>query len=211
MNRSSIIVCVCCSLGLLVIAVAQYSGSVSQDSNAVQTASPPASTPQPVVTTQPQPPSEKKLVLSPEDRASLLQQGLDPDTFVPAEQAPQPQQQPQVGGMAFVGSFQGSTNFFIPPDNVMSTKPHWIKFQFVGQTFEVSGHYGIMLNTPKAHSNPLFGFGKPEKAKFVVIEDFGGATYPLPDATIWEKGDGYIDCEAMGKEWIYSGNYTIQN
>ena len=33
---------------------------------------------------------------------------------------------------------------------------------------------------------------------------------PLPDATIWEKKAGFIDAEAAGKQWIYFGNYTIQ-
>jgi hypothetical protein len=34
---------------------------------------------------------------------------------------------------------------------------------------------------------------------------------PLQNATIWEKGAHYIDAVALGKEWIYSGIYTIQN
>ena len=75
----------------------------------------------------------------------------------------------------------------------------------------MSLYYAVVNNTPRKHRNPLLGLGTPEKAKLIVIEDFGGDTMWLPDATIWEKSNGFIDVEAMGKEWIYYGNYSIQN
>jgi hypothetical protein len=68
-----------------------------------------------------------------------------------------------------------------------------------------------MLNTPRQHKNPYLGLGSPETAKFVILENVGGNTFPLQNATIWEKSNGFIDVVALGKEWIYSGTYTIQN
>lgn len=118
--------------------------------------------------------------------------------------------QPQSHGIAFMDTFLGETNFSIPSDNVISMKTDALKFQINGTTYDYSGHYGVMLTTPRKHRNPSFGFGTPDKAKLIIIDDFGGETMPLPDATIWEKSDGFIDVEALGKEWIYSGTYTIQ-
>jgi hypothetical protein len=86
-----------------------------------------------------------------------------------------------------------------------------LQFQINGQTYDYSGHYAVMLSTPRKHKNPMFGFGTPDKAKLIIIDDFDGEAMPLPDATIWEKSSGFIDVEALGKEWIYSGTYTIQN
>jgi hypothetical protein len=47
------------------------------------------------------------------------------------------------------------------------------------------------------------------------LEDFfkdqSDGTMILPNATIWEKTDGFIDAVAADKEWIHSGNYTITN
>jgi hypothetical protein len=45
----------------------------------------------------------------------------------------------------------------------------------------------------------------------LILENVGSDTFPLPNATIWEKKANYIDAVATGKEWIYSGTYTIQN
>lgn len=73
-------------------------------------------------------------------------------------------------------------------------------------------HYTlVMLNTPRQHKNPYFGFGSPETAKLVILENVGGVAYPLQNATIWEKSKGFIVVTALGKEWIYFGTYTIQN
>jgi hypothetical protein len=122
----------------------------------------------------------------------------------------QGQEQEQSHGIAFIGSFLGTTNFCIPSDNVISMKTDTLKFQIDGITYDYSGHYSVMLNTPRKHKNPSFGFGTPDKAKLIIIDDFGGHAMPLPDATIWEKSKGFIDVEALGMEWIYSGTYTIQ-
>ena len=146
--------------------------------------------------------------MTPEDREFLIKQGLDPDSAVIATNY---QQQPQVNGIAYIGTFYGETNFAVPSDYVVSMKPSAIQFKINGQTFDYSGHFAMMLNAPRKHFNPLLGLGTPEKGKMVIIDDFGGQAMWLPNATIWEKSDGFIDFEAMGKEWIYSGAYTIQN
>jgi len=159
---------------------------------------------------QVQPTTTKETVqpkLSPEDAASLKGQGFDPNSFQTTDQQ---QQQPQVKGIAYIGSFWGMTNFAIPSDYIVSMKNGSVKFQINGQKFDYSGHYAVMLNAPRKHSNPLLGFGTAETAKLVIMDDFGGETYPLPGATIWEKSNGFIDFDAMGKEWIYSGSYSIQ-
>ena len=67
-----------------------------------------------------------------------------------------------------------------------------------------------MLNTPRQHKNPYLGFGSPETANLVILENLGGKTLPLQSATIWEKSNGFIDAVALSKEWIHSGTYTIQ-
>jgi len=138
--------------------------------------------------------------------ASPQPQGFSPDNV--SVQAPD---QPQINGIAFMDSFLGTTNFCVPSDNVISMKPDALQFQINGKTYDYSGHYAVMLRTPRKHKNPMFGFGTPDKAKLIIIDDFNGEAMPLPDATIWEKSNGFIDVEALGKEWIYSGTYTIQN
>jgi hypothetical protein len=143
--------------------------------------------------------------LTKDDIAYLKSQGIDPTT-VTVQDTPQP----QVHGIAFMDSFLGTTNFCVPSDNVISMKTDALKFQINGTTYDYSGHYAVMLTTPRKHRNPSFGFGTPDKAKLIIIDDFGGETMPLPDATIWERSNGFIDVEALGKEWIYSGTYTIQ-
>src|ERR1700744_525713 len=81
--------------------------------------------------------------------------------------------------------------------DVMSIKTDSLKLRINGNTFDYSGHFSIILNTPREHKNPYWGFGSPETAKFVVLNDcLKGATDArmiLTDATIWEKSDGYID------------------
>ncbi len=158
---------------------------------------PPQSNPSPAHAADPR--------LTKEDIAYLKSQGIDPTT-VTVQDTPQP----QVHGIAFMDSFLGTTNFCVPSDNVISMKTDALKFQINGTTYDYSGHYAVMLTTPRKHRNPSFGFGTPDKAKLIIIDDFGGETMPLPDATIWEKSKGFIDVEALGKEWIYSGTYTIQ-
>jgi len=113
---------------------------------------------------------------------------------------------------AFVSmdSFLGETNFMIPAD-VISMKPGALKFRLNCQDYDYSGNYTVVLQTPRQHKNPYFGFGSPETAKLVILEDWAGTSTPLQNATIWEKQNGFIDVVALGKEWIYSGTYTIQN
>jgi hypothetical protein len=123
-------------------------------------------------------------------------------------QAPE---QPQVNGIAYMDNFLGEKNFCIPSDNIINMKTDALKFQINGTTYNYSGHYAVMLITPRKHRAPLLGFGTPEKAKLIIINNFGGDAIPLPDATVWEKSNGFIDMEALGKEWICSGPYTIQN
>src|ERR1017187_8481614 len=112
--------------------------------------------------------------------------------------------------IVYMDSFLGMTNAMLPAD-VISMKPESLKFRINGQDYDYSGNYTVMLNTPRQHKNPYFGFGSPETAKLVILEDFGGEMWPLQNATIWEKKVNYIDVVALDKEWIYSGTYTIQN
>jgi len=76
--------------------------------------------------------------------------------------------------------------------------------------YDYSGHYTVMLNTQRQHKNPYLGFGSPETATFVILENVGGDSMPLQNATIGEKGNGFVDAVVLSKEWIYSGTYTIQ-
>ena len=109
-----------------------------------------------------------------------------------------------------MNNFLGMTNAMLPAD-VISMKSDALKFRINNQDYDYSGHYTVLLAIPRLHKSPYFGLGSPDKAKFVSLEDFDSDGILLPDATIWEKSNGFIDVEAMGKEWIYSGTYTIQN
>jgi hypothetical protein len=99
--------------------------------------------------------------------------------------------------------------------DVISFKHDSLKYRFNGSDFDYSGHFSILLTTPRKHSNPYFGLGSPDTAKFITLDDFfkdqSNATAILKDATIWEKSDGFIVAVALDKEWIHSGNYSIQN
>jgi hypothetical protein len=112
--------------------------------------------------------------------------------------------------MVWLDNFMGSTNVTIPAD-VISMKRDTIRFRFCNQDWDYSGNFTVVLNTPRQHAKPYFGLGKPERAKLVMLEGVGGDVFPLQDATVWEKGIGFIDIEAIGKEWIHSGPYTVQN
>ena len=107
-------------------------------------------------------------------------------------------------------NFLGMTNAMLRAD-VISMKPESLKFRINGQDYNFSGHYAVTLNTPRQHKNPYLGFGTPETAKVLILEDWGGTMMPLQNATIWEKSSGFIDAVALDNEWIYSGTYTIQN
>lgn len=107
-------------------------------------------------------------------------------------------------------NFLGMTNAMLQAD-VISMEPQSLKFRINGKDYDYSGNYTVMLNTPRQHQNPYFGFGSPETAKMVILEDFGGQAMPLQNTTIWERKANFIDAVALNKEWIYSGTYTIQN
>ena len=116
--------------------------------------------------------------------------------------------------LIYVDHFLGAGKTAVVGD-VISMKRDNLKYTFNGTEFEYSGHYSIMIMTPRKHKNPYFGLGSPETAKLVTLGDFfkdqPDATMILPNATIWEKSDGFIDAEAINKEWILSGDYTITN
>jgi hypothetical protein len=83
-------------------------------------------------------------------------------------------------------SFLGETNSTISGD-VISMTTDSLKFYLFGKTWDYSGHYTVVLNKPRAHKKPYLGFGSPETASFVLLDNFGGTGLPLPAATIWEK------------------------
>lgn len=157
-------------------------------------------------------------VIPPEDVAYFRKLGYTDEQIANAQVAPKQQQQATLSptppdlknAIVYMDSFLGMTNTMLPAD-VISMKPASLKFRINGQDYDYSGNYTVMLNTPRQHKNPYFGFGSPETAKLVILEDFGGEMWPLQNATIWEKKVNYIDVVALDKEWIYSGTYTIQN
>jgi len=112
--------------------------------------------------------------------------------------------------MVCMDSFLGMTNAMLSVD-VISMKPESLKFRINGQDYNYSGHYTVTLNTPRQHKNPFWGLGTPETVKVLILEHWRSDSMPLPNATIWEKSNGFIDAVALGKEWIYSGTYSIQN
>jgi hypothetical protein len=129
----------------------------------------------------------------------------------PAESAPLPG---LTNVLIYVDHFLGSGKSALVGD-VTSMKRDALKFSINGNEFDYSGHYSILVPTPRKHKAPYFGFGSTETAKFLTLEDFfkdqSDSNMVLPNATIWEKSDGYVVAEAAGKEWIHSGNYTITN
>lgn len=153
---------------------------------------------------------------TPQEIEELKTRGIDPNTVHPSIQqanvavAATPTPPDLKGAMVWMDSFLGTTNAVIAAD-VISMKPEALKFQLFGKDWNYSGHYTVMLNTPRKHTKPYFGLGSPETAKILILENVGGDTFPLQNATIWEKSNGFIDAVALDKEWIYSGTYTIQN
>jgi TPR repeat protein len=155
--------------------------------------------------------------LTQEDIDYLKAKGIDPNTVSivsnqPASSADAATSTPP--GLKNAGiwmdNFLGTINAVIAAD-VISMKPEALKFRLFGKDYNYSGHYTVMLNTPRQHKNPYFGFGSPETAKLVILEKVGGDAFPLQNATIWEKSNGFIVVVALDKEWIHSGTYTIQN
>lgn len=116
--------------------------------------------------------------------------------------------------LIYVDNFLGSGKTALVAD-VISIKHDALKFRINGKDFDYSGHFSILLVTPRKHKNPYFGLGSPETAKILTLGDFfktqKDGTMVLPNATIWEKSDGFIIAVAADKEWIHSGNYTITN
>jgi len=157
--------------------------------------------------------------LTPEEAEEVRARGFDPSHMVAGDKAPgigQPQQTSATAtpsdlknAMIWMDSFLGMTNTLLRVD-VICMKPESLQFQLIGKDYDYSGHYTVMLNKPREHKNPHFGFGSPATAKLIILEDFGGESMPLSDATIWEQSKGFIDAVAAGNEWIHSGGYTIQ-
>jgi len=116
--------------------------------------------------------------------------------------------------LVYVDHFLGSGKTSLVAD-VISMKRDSLTFRINGTEFAYSGHFSILLTTPRKHKNPYLGLGTPETAKFLTLEDFfvdqSDGTIILPNATIWEKSAGFIVAAAANKEWIHSGNYTITN
>lgn len=164
--------------------------------------------------------------LTPEQAEYLRAQGLDPDKYAidPDLLAHQSGQQPQQStvasaqkgldnAMIYLDHFLGSGKTMVAGD-VINLKRDALKFSCMGKEYDYSGNYSICLNTPRQHKNSHFGLGSVETAKILTLEDFfkgtPNGTIMLQDAKIWEKSSGFIVAEAMGKEWIHSGSYTIQ-
>ena len=114
----------------------------------------------------------------------------------------------------WLDNFMGNGKTLLVAD-VISFKHDSLKFKLGNSVYDYSGHYSFRLITPRKHANPYFGFGSPETAKILILEDFmkgeSDGTTPLPNATIWEKSDGFIVAVALNSEWIHSGNYSIRN
>ena len=108
-----------------------------------------------------------------------------------------------------LNGFLGRKDAMIVAD-VISMKNQALKFRLGAQDFDFSGNYTVVLNTPRKHTSGFLGLSSPETAKTVILNDFRGKALPLPSPTIWEKSTGFIDVISGGKEWIYSGPYTIQ-
>jgi hypothetical protein len=157
-------------------------------------------------------------VISPTDVAYLLSQGYTDKEIREAHVIAPPKNQTTLsptpsdlkGAYIWMDNFIGMTNAAIVAD-IISIKPETLKFRLDGKDYTYAGHYTVMLNTPRKHTNPYFGLGSPETAKILILENVGGDTFPLQNATIWEKSGGSVDATAMSKEWIYSGTFTIQN
>jgi hypothetical protein len=149
--------------------------------------------------------------ISQQDRELLISKGIDPDTVSYVDddkQTAKPTQDPLKGAAIWMDNFMGMTNAMLQAD-LITAKKEFLRFSFSDKNYDFSGHFTVMLNTPRKHKNPSFGFGSPEKASIVMLENVGGNTFPLADATIWEKSSSFIILEAMGREWIHSGGYTI--
>jgi hypothetical protein len=110
----------------------------------------------------------------------------------------------------WMDNFMGMTNADITAD-VIIMKTDSLKFCLSGQIYDYSGHYTVMLNTPRQHKGPYIGLGIPETASLVILENVGTDSFPLTNAIIFEKSTGFIGAVADGKEWIHSGGYTIRS
>ena len=116
--------------------------------------------------------------------------------------------------LVYVTDFLGNGKTGLPAD-VISLKKNSLKFRFGGKDFAYSGHFSVLLTTPRKHKNPFAGLSSPEMVKLLTLENFlkgqSNETVLLPNAKIWEKSDNFIDAEALGIEWIHSGSYSISN
>jgi hypothetical protein len=159
-----------------------------------------------------QTPKSKRLNLSKEDLEFLKQKGIDTNDIIEVRQENQKTATPAdlKNAVIWMDSFMGVTNAVIPAD-VITIKKDSLRFRLDGRDYDYSGHFTVMLQTPRKHKKPHFGFSSPDTAKFVILENIGSESFPLQDATVWEKSTGFIDVEAAGMEWIHSGMFTVQN
>jgi predicted lactoylglutathione lyase len=149
--------------------------------------------------------NQSYLIFSKEERTALEK------LIAKAQQADATPTPPELRhAFIWMDSFMGETNACIQAD-VINMKTDALKFQLAFKDYEYSGHYTVVLNKPREHKNPFFGFRSPSTAKLLILENFGGDMMPLTNATIWEKKQEFIDAVSFGKEWIHSGSYSIQN
>ena len=94
--------------------------------------------------------------------------------------------------------------------DIIGAKRDSLQFRCYGKDYDYSGNYTVMLNMPRQHKYP-FPVGFPQAARFLILGDVGGDVFVLQNVTIWERSDGFINAVASGKEWIYSGGYTVQD
>lgn len=115
--------------------------------------------------------------------------------------------------LIYIDIFMGMTNVTLPVKtiDITNTKVGELKFFFQGQAYKYSGNYAVFLNTARKHKSGLFAFGSSIKASWVILDEVAGQPVPLKNPIVWENSAGFIDVEAFGKEWIYSGPYSIEN
>lgn len=111
----------------------------------------------------------------------------------------------------YLENFLTQTNFTAQAD-VLSVSPGSLKFRLGEKTFNYSGNFTIMLDSPRSRKGSFFSSGEPEKADFVILVNvFNTPNFPLKDPKIWERSKNFIVVEAVGKEFIHSGNFTVQS
>jgi len=104
--------------------------------------------------------------LTPEEVAYARSQGLDPNDLVvetpvqsvttkPQKQSATPTPPDLKNAIIYMDSFLGETNQMLLGD-VIAMKAGAIKFRCSEQDWDHSGHYTVVLNSPRKHKNPKF-------------------------------------------------------